>query len=774
MPDTAMLDDCRDLVAAKLSEDLALTLARVVGELTELASRMPSQGMYILYMDSMELARNRGALITAAFKQHFCRRFDEEKLRVRGGPALHELDATHLSLQEPDDLEESLAANAIANAIANTCGEELFGLGKRMGVLLDEPDLKLDQLPLGPATLGSALLDALKDQDAGVKIKLMLVTRINKHFPAQVRAVYQEANRYLVAHHILPTIRVSMTRAASAPAPAPVPAPAPAAATVVDTGMAAANGQDMFAVLQQLIAYGHARVSHLGIPGLALPPGLATERKGEARSDPGKAATIDPELLRTLTRIQQGQAPGESLGKLDPEQIAQGHTNILRELKNTQAVGTLGQLDALTLDIVVLVFDYILGDARIPDAMKAQIGRLQIPVLKVTMLDKSFFSQRTHPARRFLDLLADAALGWDPGEGHESRLYRKIEALVQGILDQYDDRLEVFAEALQDFQDYQAGEKQASDEHAGRSAQFLRDRELAERAHIVAHDTVRACLLDPSLPAPIQEFLRGHWQRRLAQVHAGSGEDSPEWAQAVTTMNELVWSLEPKSDKEERRKLIDLLPRLLKRLDGGIQALGVGSAARDAFFSDLVKCHAAAVKAGFHGEAKATKPSVTLPAEPAADAPVAAEPRDFEDVPVLTEIVPDAALLREIADVQGVPDDDIEEITIGGVRGEIWDEPGDGHFESLVKHLKRGCWIDFTQEDGSTLRAKLAWISPLQGTYLFTNRLGMRAVSINSLGLAAKFRAGHARTVDSVPLIERAVNSVFEHFKRGGREANGG
>ncbi len=772
MPDTAMLDNCRDLVAAKLSEDLALTLARVVGELTELAGRMPSQGMYILYMDSMELARDRSDFITTAFKQHFFHRFNQEKLRVRTGPELHELDATHLSLQEPDDLEESLAANAIANAISNTCGEELFGLGKRLGVLLEQPDLQLEHLPLGPATLGSALLDALKDQNAGVKIKLMLVTRINKHFPAQVRAVYQEANRYLVEHNILPTIRVSMAR--TAPAPKPTPAPAAPAPAAVDNGMAAASGQDMFAVLQQLIAYGHARVSHLGMPGMALPPGLATERKSEPRSDSGKAAAIDPDLLRTLTRIQQGQADGNILGNLDPEQVAQGHTNILRELKNTRAVGTLGQLDALTLDIVVLVFDYILGDPRIPDAMKAQIGRLQIPVLKVTMLDKSFFSQRSHPARRLLDLLADAALGWDPGEGHESPLYRKIEAIVQRILDQYDDRLEVFAEALHDFQSYQAGEKQTSDESAGRSAQFLRDRELHERARIVAHDTVRASLLDQTMPAPIHEFLRSHWEHRLVQVHAGAGETSPEWAQAVATMNELIWSLVPKTDKDERRKLINLLPHLLKRLDAGIQALGVGSGDRDAFFSDLVKCHAAAVKAGFHGEPMESTVTTTAWAEPTPATPSLPEPQDFEDIPVLTEIVPDASLLREIADVQGVPDDDIEEITIGGVRGELWDEPGDGHFESLVKHLKRGCWVDFTQEDGSNLRAKLAWISPLQGTYLFTNRLGMNAVSINFPGLVAKFREDHARTVDNVPLIERAVNSVFEHFKRHGRETNGG
>lgn len=139
MPDTAILDGCRDLIATRLSDDLAHALASVVGELTELAGKMPSQDMYSLYMDSMELARDKGPAISAAFKKHFFNRFNAEKRLLHnevGGRTSSNLDLSSLSLVEPDDLEESLAANTIANTIANSCGEELFGLGKRMGVLL--------------------------------------------------------------------------------------------------------------------------------------------------------------------------------------------------------------------------------------------------------------------------------------------------------------------------------------------------------------------------------------------------------------------------------------------------------------------------------------------------------------------------------------------------------------------------------------------------------------------------------------------------------------
>jgi hypothetical protein len=780
MSETALLDSCRDKIATRLSNDLAKTLTSVVTELTELVGKHPSQEMYSLYMESMELARDKTASITTSFKKHLFNRFNEERRRQLNGTPSREhanLDLSSLSLVEPDDLEQSLAANTIANAIANTCGEELFGLGKRIGVLLNQSDLKTEQIPLGPDVIGTSLLDALKEQNTSVKVTLMLVSRINKSLPIKVREAYQEINRYLVEQNVLPTIRASsMGRAPSAPAAASF-----AANAVPDAGttnlMPGGGGMDMFAMLQQLMfGRSSAGMAFPGMPGYAQLQPLGGQFSGQdidAATGQAVGQAINPAVLQALTQLQHGRIEGLGMGSLNADLIANGQVNVLRELKKSQAAGMMGQMETMTLDIVVLVFDYILGDNRIPDAMKALIGRLQIPVLKVTMLDKSFFSQKAHPARQLLDLMADAALGWDPIEGHDSPLYREIEQIVQRILSQYEDGLDVFIQALRDFQTYLAEEKQTSDQLTSRSAQFLRNREQFEIARVVAHDTVMACMLDHPMPITIRDFLLSHWEKRLAELHVAKGESSPDWQETVDTVNDLLWSLTPKTDKDERRKLIELLPRLLKRLDSGIQALNLEKEVRDTFFSDLVKCHAVAVKAGFRGEQDESVAAAltAFTAVDVTDIPVQETPifgtKDFEDIPALTEsIIPDAALLQEIASAQEEASD-LEEITISGVRGEAWDEPQDSHFESMVKDLKRGVWIEFKQDDDTVLRAKLAWISPLQGTYLFTNRLGQRAVSINAQGLAAKFRDARAQVINNVSLIDRAVNNVFEHFQKG-------
>jgi hypothetical protein len=70
-------------------------------------------------------------------------------------------------------------------------------------------------------------------------------------------------------------------------------------------------------------------------------------------------------------------------------------------------------------------------------------------------------------------------------------------------------------------------------------------------------------------------------------------------------------------------------------------------------------------------------------------------------------------------------------------------------------------WVEFESDDGQLAFAKLAWVSPLRGTYLFTNRQGQKALSITAEELAEYFRDDRARVVEAEPLIDRAFSSMM-------------
>ena len=70
-------------------------------------------------------------------------------------------------------------------------------------------------------------------------------------------------------------------------------------------------------------------------------------------------------------------------------------------------------------------------------------------------------------------------------------------------------------------------------------------------------------------------------------------------------------------------------------------------------------------------------------------------------------------------------------------------------------------WVEFESDDGQLAFAKLAWVSPLRGTYLFTNRQGQKALSITAEELAEHFRDDRARVVEAEPLIDRAFSNMM-------------
>jgi hypothetical protein len=95
------------------------------------------------------------------------------------------------------------------------------------------------------------------------------------------------------------------------------------------------------------------------------------------------------------------------------------------------------------------------------------------------------------------------------------------------------------------------------------------------------------------------------------------------------------------------------------------------------------------------------------------------------------------------------------------------DEVEDEHFVQ-ARELKQGAWVEFSQDDGSAVRAKLTWVSPVTGVYLFTNRQGLKAADKTLQGLAAELRRGSARVLDDAPLFERAVSRVIDGLRKTG------
>ena len=161
-----------------------------------------------------------------------------------------------------------------------------------------------------------------------------------------------------------------------------------------------------------------------------------------------------------------------------------------------------------------MLFEFILDDRSLPDSLKALIARLQIPMLKVAVLDKTFFSRGSHPARRLLNEIAAAALGWGEHDSNQrDSLYQKIEQVVQRLLNDFTDDPAIFSELLADFLAFTGDERRRSELLEQRTRDAEEGSARAEMARREVEQALNERLLGRTLPEVVVRLLREAWSK---------------------------------------------------------------------------------------------------------------------------------------------------------------------------------------------------------------------------------------------------------------------
>lgn len=470
---------------------------------------------------------------------------------------------------------------------------------------------------------------------------------------------------------------------------------------------------------------------------------LPTTRSGYV---PGAPIMATPTLGEGLTRLQAGETVFD-LGDGTHVRITgipQGKHNVLRDLQDSPLGQRVNQLESMTIELVAMLFDFIFETRDLPDGIKALLARLQIPVLKAAMLDGAFFAKKRHPARILVNALAQAGLGWSAAMGHDDPLYRKIHDIVHAILDGFNDNLTIFEDLRADLERFLEEEEKAADANIQASAEEIDEHDRRELAPVVAAAQTERRIETYPVPNFLAAFLRQRWTATLEQVYLAAGDESEAWDQAVATIEDLVWSVQPKRTREDRKHLVALLPSLLKRLTAGLDGVTWPREERDRFMENLVEAHAAAVKPQ---AVSSELPTEAVAEQAKADAEQAKAAGD-EAAAVKAEAL--AAAMARAEPAPAPPESGAAAV--------------DDQFLEIAQSLERGMWIELESDGGQLAFARLAWVSPLRGTYLFTNRQGQKAMSMTIDELANLFRNDHARLVEAEPLLDQAFSSMMQEF----------
>jgi Protein of unknown function (DUF1631) len=772
-----ILNECRDLAVVRLTTAFAQILDRVGDLLMDRAGKTDIREEQQMFLDARGALMAERPALMAEFERQL-RKIIDDRVSGKTEPKadFSKVDASKLTLVETVSMDEAVLTGNITRVVENLCHDELAALNRGVGYLLGQPDMPTEGNPLGPATIVGAFTKAVNSLKTDRKIKFQIMKDLNQAQLGDINAIYAYLNEHLTRLNMMPSqTRSAINRERSSAAdradtrksgPKPPPPPASSELDVMAmfkrmygsaTPQPQASGMQqqmpqmqmpqmqMPAYPQQLMPSGSDDLPVINMPQMPAPShGFAPLRPTPSGYVPGAPIISSPDLHEGLTRLQAGQTDFDVGGaQVDFSGIPSGMHNVLRDLQESPLGKKANQLESMTIEMVAMLFDFIFETKDLPDGIKALLARLQIPVLKAAMLDGAFFAKKTHPSRLLVNGLAQAGLGWAPAMGPEDPLYRKIDEIVHQILDNFSDDLAIFDEQREALETFLAEEEKAAEENIQTSAEEINKKDRQQIGAVLAKAEIEKRIEAMPVPNFLATFLRQRWQSSLEHVYLDQGEESDAWSGGIATLEDLVWSVQPKRSVEDRRHLVALLPSLLKRLSAGMQHRGWAVDDRETFMSNLVEAHAAAVK-----------PSVATDRSPTAA--VAEAARAEAEIAKAAGDEAKAAKAEALAEAmqQAVPE------PVEAQREVIADD-----YLEIAESLERGVWIEFEADDGHLAFAKLAWVSPLRGTYLFTNRQGQKALSMTAEELADRFRADRARVVEAEPLIDRAFTSMISQIE---------
>jgi hypothetical protein len=448
------------------------------------------------------------------------------------------------------------------------------------------------------------------------------------------------------------------------------------------------------------------------------------------------------ELLGALSVLQSQIASAGPLLYAQPDDAAALTREVL-QLKGqllTQIGALRGEkpshvatIDEDTIDLVGMLFEFILEDRNLPAAMQVMLARLQIPYLKAAILDRKLFAHRQHPARRLLDCLAEQAKSWSEESDRDHRLYDKVKSIVDQLLHDFDDDMGVFERLLVDLQQFQDVNKRRSELAEQRVAESTRGREKLEQARRRAAREILDRIGEHKLPPLVHGVLARAWANHLVLTLLRQGETSPEFKSALRFVDDFIASTKPATSPESRQMLRQMLPGIERALRQGL--------ANVAFQEQDIERLLGQLHTYYRQQLGETLDAAEV---------VAVD----EDAAMLA--IPDS--IQPVIDQGTAPQDSVEE--------DLAEAPLDSPEWHQVQALQPGTWLEFCLPDEPMTRAKLSWISPMSGRYLFVNRRGLKVADYSPQELTALLTDGQARMLAANALFDRAMSAIVDKLSQ--------
>ena len=530
----------------------------------------------------VEIARRSGVNappVVEAFSREIATAYDELAASARqdGFEQTDGLTASRISLVGNDDLELEIRIGDLVNRLKQNERIDRWRVQLRYMTLLDRPKMSAETNPAGLEPISRGLWAICRASNASLEQNLGRLDRLEEQLQAGLPDVYLELNSLLERRGIVPTqVRPILRGAGSA-----------------TLGVSATGAQEIATSANALSALQQKLRQRLGDETArdnASTGNIAGESSNAALNT--SQLTALNHLMERLNELESvrgvAQTSAQSLGGSGAHEPAQS-------IRASDLGLPLGKPAAIALDTLSMIFDAIFAAPDLPEVVKAIIGRLQIPLLKIAILDGTFFSSTRHPARQLINRMARATVGLSRDVGRDHPICRHIANIAdeaRAALETNDGNL---APHLDQLERMIEDRDQSIQLKSQPYMQLVLEHEQRLNAKTNAQSWLRDTLMRCT-EASIRSFLSDYWIRVMQGAAESGGLTGTRWKESKATIDELLWSIQPKQTPEERKRLAALVPSLLKRFNAELDALKVSTEERAPFLNACFDLQTAALR----------------------------------------------------------------------------------------------------------------------------------------------------------------------------------
>jgi hypothetical protein len=455
------------------------------------------------------------------------------------------------------------------------------------------------------------------------------------------------------------------------------------------------------------------------------------------------------ELVSAIHSVQQnngnGDQPNQTL--VTPTEVVADNQTIDNMVANLSAEREqlfqvidrrrLPSADTQMIELVGMMFEYMLNDDEIPNAAKAELSRLHTPYLKVAIIDKTFLTDDSHPAHELLNSLAHASARWVFEDHLDRGIFPCVRKIIARIILDFNNDLTIFTEELDTLNNnlHDLDNKAVVTEKYTRQA--AEGKEKLKLARLCADSEIEATVSNHNIPGAIRQMLGDVWRDKLVFIYLREpdADQSNSWELATQTIESILWCVEPRTTTEERVSLQEQHKEVYEQIEQSIDTLSAYGTSDAVSELSLIRQYM---------EAAINDTDLSA-------APVIENKETAHTTAHTTAQQDSTAVIDQTKELSG-SHNDVDELT-----------PETTATMAELDTVPFGTWFRIQKDvKYAPVHLKLSWYSQISGNYMFVNSMGIKVSVIKHRELANMLVSGKAEIMirEQRPLIRRAMETI--------------